>query len=395
MLIGDLRAIKRVPTQVLAVGTPAVPSYLSMKRVRGCDGVPRRVTWLLRGVGFVAVFVAGSLLCAARVDAVRVGRAARRCRRGSMALGATGRPCAGHPRPRGHVGCADEVGGARCVRAAARCRSAADRSAIASLWLSGLLEAPSLAGPFVRASAPAGTASVLALVAADGAVHVGTPQGLLEAIPGPRTASTDGAAAQPASFRPALPDDPSVQQVYRAALRWLDLGPERMRELQRGVDRRGLLPELSIGLGQGSSRQRGWDTDESFGSGDTRRLFDSDRTRGEDFEAKIELRWDLGALAYHDEAIDVSHEAREVIELRDDVLDEIAQLYFERRRTLLEHALLDASAGLERERLRLRADELAAGLDAWTGGWFSRHAPSPAPDPISPPNPEGVLPHDR
>jgi hypothetical protein len=29
------------------------------------------------------------------------------------------------------------------------------------------------------------------------------------------------------------------------------------------------------------------------------------------------------------------------------------------------------SGELERQRLQLRAEELAAGLDAWTGGWFS------------------------
>ena len=51
------------------------------------------------------------------------------------------------------------------------------------------------------------------------------------------------------------------------------------------------------------------------------------------------------------------------------MLDEIAQLYFERRRAQLDSAI-------ERDphlaaRLRLRADELAAGLDAWTGGWWS------------------------
>jgi hypothetical protein len=56
------------------------------------------------------------------------------------------------------------------------------------------------------------------------------------------------------------------------------------------------------------------------------------------------------------------------------VLDEVTQLYFERRRTLL---ALRGAAGddAEQARLRLRADELAAGLDAWTGGFFSRRAP--------------------
>jgi hypothetical protein len=52
----------------------------------------------------------------------------------------------------------------------------------------------------------------------------------------------------------------------------------------------------------------------------------------------------------------------------------LTQLYFDRRRALL---ALDAHADKgspEAVALRLRAEELAAGLDAWTGGWFSRAA---------------------
>ncbi len=33
---------------------------------------------------------------------------------------------------------------------------------------------------------------------------------------------------------------------------------------------------------------------------------------------------------------------------------------------------------LDRRALQLRADELAAGLDAWTGGWFSSPEAHPA-----------------
>jgi hypothetical protein len=59
------------------------------------------------------------------------------------------------------------------------------------------------------------------------------------------------------------------------------------------------------------------------------------------------------------------------------VLDEITQLYYERRRVLAElSGAGDSAAAL---RLRLRADELAAGIDAWTGGWFGRHTQRLAP----------------
>jgi hypothetical protein len=70
---------------------------------------------------------------------------------------------------------------------------------------------------------------------------------------------------------------------------------------------------------------------------------------------------------------------RELIELRDEVLDEINQLYFERRRVLLERSQLPDPASAEAERLALRARELAAGLDAWTGGWWSRQLETTSP----------------
>ena len=104
---------------------------------------------------------------------------------------------------------------------------------------------------------------------------------------------------------------------------------------------------------------------------------DSDRRHSQDWGLSLTLTWNLADLAYHPELIDVSRETRALIEFRDDVLDEITQLYFERRRVLVE---IDASRDrATRARLRLRADELAAGIDAWTDGWFSQQMLPPAP----------------
>ena len=123
-------------------------------------------------------------------------------------------------------------------------------------------------------------------------------------------------------------------------------------------------------------------------SGATRQLYDHDHDRQRDFEYGLVLRWDFRDLAFDPEMVDVSREAREVIELRDDVLDEINQLYYERLRILSDLAALpEASSadGGEALRLRIRAAELAAGLDAWTGGWFGAHQGS-HPDDASVPH---------
>jgi hypothetical protein len=108
-----------------------------------------------------------------------------------------------------------------------------------------------------------------------------------------------------------------------------------------------------------------------------RRFNDRDTDRDRELELQLTVSWDLGDIAYHPEAIDVSREAREIIELRDDVLDEITQLYFERRRVIAALALQPDSPTASE--FQLRAAQLAAGIDAWTGGWFGRQLSDSTP----------------
>jgi hypothetical protein len=184
-------------------------------------------------------------------------------------------------------------------------------------------------------------------------------------------------SAGPAAPRLVWPEEPGIERVHQAALAYLRLGPNWMDSMKRGVARRGLLPVVVLhgALAHDTSRATAWD--EAVSGGDLWRLVDQDRDRAQDYDVGLTFSWDLGDLAYNPEEIDVSREAREVIELRDDVLDEITQLYFERRRVLAQLQLLPDPGDAERVRLRLRADELAAGIDAWTGGWFGRQTARP------------------
>jgi len=239
------------------------------------------------------------------------------------------------------------------------------------LWLAtdgGLLESRRLEGPWSRAGAPAGTTATRQLVSAEGGLLAATRGGLLEASP-PATAQTlaDRAATAGGPGR-SQRADPPIGAVQRATLRHQGLSPERMRALRRGLSRRGWLPALSLDVGVADDRAAFRDFDQSFVSGQTRHLADRELRSARDLDASLSLVWRLGDLAFDPDAIDLSREDRALISLRDDVLDEVNQLYFERQAVL---AALPEQGGVERERMRLRADELAAGLDAWTGGWFS------------------------
>jgi hypothetical protein len=230
----------------------------------------------------------------------------------------------------------------------------------------GLLVAGELEGPWRRAAPPAGSAAVQALAGGAAAVFAATDTGVLAgAEPEPAGAAQAGPALR-------LPEEPGIDQVHRAALAYLRLGPGRMDALHQGVSRRGWLPIVALhgGLGRDDNRAKAFD--ESVSGGALWQLVDRDYDRSEDWDVGVTVSWDLGDVLYEPEAIDVSREAREVIELRDDVLDETTQLYFERRRVLAELAALADAQSAESLRLRLRADELAAGIDAWTGGWFGR-----------------------
>ena len=241
-------------------------------------------------------------------------------------------------------------------------------------WLAtdrGLLEAATLDGPWRRAAYPAGTASIRDLVGDDRLLVVATAAGLLT---GTVASPKDAGGPSPV---PRGNDDPRVEQLHRVAIAYLELENRRTRALRQSVTRRGWLPVATLRGGYDGDDDWSRDTDEAFISGDLRRLNDRDRDRSRNWDLTLTLTWDLADLAYHPELIDVSKETRALIELRDDVLDEITQLYFERRRVLAEIGANGDPA--TRVRLRLRADELAAGIDAWTGGRFGQNTAPLAP----------------
>jgi hypothetical protein len=238
------------------------------------------------------------------------------------------------------------------------------------LWLAtdaGLFHANGPAGPWQRVSGAPGSIAVAAVAGARDRLVVATAQGLLRrasvseappAAPGNRTASARAVRA-----------DPPIAAVQRRALQYVSLDPRRMRELWDAAGRRAWAPEVLVRGDYGEDLDRTRSYDQAFISGDTHSLFDRDRKRGDGYSVSLGLSWDLGDAVFNLDRVDVSRESRLVIQLRDDVLDEVNQLYFERQRVLasIDAPAPDAPVAL----LRLRAAELASGLDAWTGGWFS------------------------
>ena len=172
--------------------------------------------------------------------------------------------------------------------------------------------------------------------------------------------------------REPIPKDPPLANLRRRALAHAGLDRLQEERLRDGLRRRGWWPDLSIKAGVDLDSDERRHADQSFVSGDTRHLFDRTRDRATAYDASVQLDWSLGEVAYPSDSVDLSRELRQRLSLRDDVSDEIHQLYFERER-LRERLASAAPLTPDEERIaRSRAREMAAGLDAWTGGWVSQ-----------------------
>lgn len=230
----------------------------------------------------------------------------------------------------------------------------------------GLLVAELGDARFERTPGALGRSDIGALVVAQGRLYVAAERGAF-VLGGAVRTPAPGAGARGDLLRA-----PSIAALHAAVIRAQGLEQKHLHHWRRRVRSVGRWPELGFSAGYGGDRGSEDAWDHSFITGDYRNTHDRDRSRGRDFDLDLTLSWDLGTARAHPEEVDVAREVREWIELRDEILDEVDQLYFERLRVLHERAGLEADdprAAL----LAIRARELSAGLDAWTLGWWSRN----------------------
>ncbi len=167
----------------------------------------------------------------------------------------------------------------------------------------------------------------------------------------------DGAAPDPLA---AFAREPTVGALQRAAARVAEVEPARVRSWLRRVNRAALLPALKIGVGRGMA-----------GVQLTHGLDGIDRyaiTASDTWRFDVEATWQLDRLVFDRNEVGLSRESQRLAARREELLVEVAKLYFARRRLHVE-ALADrdpaAADAIER---RLQIDELTAVLDGLTGG---------------------------
>lgn len=219
--------------------------------------------------------------------------------------------------------------------------------------------------------------------------------------------------------------EPSYQEIQQVAMRYAEVHPDKIAAWRRGASLRAFLPEIrfdydwkksfesetedefSTSLKTSYSSDYGydysqedkhtreygilnntgafstkdkwstdldsaWSSSETFGedNGESNKHEEKDKTN-RDNRWKIRLSWDLRDFIYNKEQTRISKEARDLVELRQDVLEEVNTYFFDRRRSQIEMLFSPPADVRSKIDLQLRIARVTASIDALTGGYLS------------------------
>ena len=172
---------------------------------------------------------------------------------------------------------------------------------------------------------------------------------------------------RPADFLDLFMNEPTVQQIQQAAIHYAEVSPEKIKQWRAAASRKALFPTLSVGSDMGEDQNVDLDRG---GTNDPDKFIMGPKEKTLDWH--VDLNWDLGDLIWNDDQTSIDTRSKLMVELREDILNEVTHLYFERRRLQTDLVLVPpASLPLQIEK-ELKLQEMTADIDALTGGFLSQ-----------------------
>jgi hypothetical protein len=98
--------------------------------------------------------------------------------------------------------------------------------------------------------------------------------------------------------------------------------------------------------------------------------FDNDRSGYRNRGFSSGLDWSLRGLIYDNEVTDIISEQRRIAGIRNDLIDQLHDAFYKRRRKQLEFILKPSSDQTEQFLQKMEIEEHTDRLDSMTGGWF-------------------------
>lgn len=163
-----------------------------------------------------------------------------------------------------------------------------------------------------------------------------------------------------------LNNEPKIKDVQQAAIKYAEVSPEKIAQWRKKAAKKALLPQMSVGLDRNTTDLWHWE------GGSTTKTDDDTLRRGkENIDWDVSLSWDFSDLIWNDAQTNIDVRSKLMVELRDDILDQVNKLYFERLRIRSELDNLAIENKSKRFDKQLKLEELAASLDSLTGGYYS------------------------
>jgi hypothetical protein len=160
--------------------------------------------------------------------------------------------------------------------------------------------------------------------------------------------------------------EPTVQQVQRAAVRYYQVAPDRIRDLRRSAQLKALVPAISGEFATELSHSLRKMHDGLYAS--ALPFKEDEGINGDRLGVRVQASWILDRLVFNAEVLDV----QSLIGILDGVVREVTTIYYIRRRLQIDMLLRPPKDLGTRISQRIRIEELTGLLDAMTGNFMSR-----------------------
>jgi photosystem II stability/assembly factor-like uncharacterized protein len=170
----------------------------------------------------------------------------------------------------------------------------------------------------------------------------------------------------------AFRGEPSIQEIQNQAIKYAEVQPEKIQAWRKAAARKAWLPNLSVGVDRDENLTIADSVWGTYSSGGQVYIGPDDKTFYDNFGWDVSLTWDLGDLIWNSDQTSIDSRSKLMAELREDILDEVTRLYFERRRLQTELLISPPEEAIDRLDKALRLEELTASIDALTGGYLTR-----------------------
>lgn len=162
-------------------------------------------------------------------------------------------------------------------------------------------------------------------------------------------------------------DEPQIQEVQEAAIKYAEVDPQKIIQWRKKAAGKAILPKITVAMNRDVADLWHWE------AGSSTKTNDDVLTQGNDaIKWEVSASWDLSDLIWTESQTSIDVRSRLMVQLREDILDEVTKIYFERLRVERELDNLSIEERKKRAEKELRLRELTAYLDGLTGGYFSR-----------------------